>query len=80
MLVVHPYARGTTLHSLVVQTVLLYKSTPYAGGTNSCFLSQLFTLEVETVAFLSHPDVADTNTDSCFINQIPMLEVQIVAF
>jgi len=30
---------------------LLSKSTPYAGRTNSCFLNQLPTLEVQAVAF-----------------------------
>jgi len=57
---------------------LLYKSTNYAGDTNSCFLNKHPTLEVQTVAFLSHPYTEDTN--SCYINQLPTLEVQTVAF
>jgi len=30
---------------------LLSKAIPYAGGTNSCFLNKLPTLEVQRVAF-----------------------------
>ena len=46
--------------------MLLYKSTPCAGGTNNCILK---------------PPVHYTgDTNSYFINQLPTLEVQIVAF
>jgi len=45
--------------TLEVQTVA-FKSTPNAGGTNSCYLSHLYA----------------PGTNSCFLNQLPTLEVQ----
>ena len=47
--------------TLEVQTVA-FKSTPNAGGTNSCYLSHLYA----------------PGTNSCFLNQLPTLEVQTV--
>jgi len=43
-----------------------------------CFLNQIPTLEVQTVAFLSHPYAAGTN--SCLLNQLPTLELQTELF
>jgi len=51
---------------------------PYASGTNSCFLNNLFTLEVQTVAFLNHSYAGGAN--SCFVNQLPTMEALTVAW
>jgi len=37
------------------------KSTPYAGGANSCFLNQLLTLEAQTVVSTSTPYAGGTS-------------------
>ena len=76
---------------LEVQTVAFW-SHPYAGGAISCFLNQLPTLVVQTVAFYinslrwrykqllstSTPNAGGTN--NWFVHQLPTLEVQTVAF
>jgi len=40
---------------------MISKANPYAAGTNSCFLNQLPTLEVQTVAFEINPNAGGTS-------------------
>jgi len=55
------------MNSLQTLKQLLYKSTPFTGGTNSCFLNPSPML-----------NALGTNTNRWFLNQCPMLEVQTV--
>jgi len=60
---------------------LLSKSTPYAGGTNSCFLNQLPTLVVQTKQLFSkstptlvvHPYAGSTTLRWWYWHRWPLL-------